>query len=102
MSSDSSQSCSSESSYEEEGDEDLFEGDVTKYAHLPFGLGPRNCIGQRFAMEEIKLALIAIYRKYTFQLHSKTKLPLPLKAGITLSPAEGVWMTVHRREEPSQ
>lgn len=72
---------------------------LTKYAHLPFGIGPRNCIGQRFAMEEVKLALIAIYRNYTFRLHDKTSLPLQLKAGITLSPTKGVWMTVQRREQ---
>jgi thromboxane-A synthase len=68
-----------------------------KYAHLPFGLGPRNCIGQRFALEEAKLALIALYREYTFKLHSHTEVPLKLKAGITLSPENGIWMTVHRR-----
>jgi carlactone C-19 oxidase len=66
-----------------------------KYAHLPFGLGPRNCIGQRFALEEAKLAVIALYREYTFKLHSHTEVPLKLKAGITLSPANGIWMTVH-------
>lgn len=69
----------------------------TKYTHLPFGLGPRNCIGQRFALEEAKLAIIALYREYTLKLHKHTTVPLKLRAGITLSPEEGIWMTVHRR-----
>lgn len=69
-----------------------------KWAHLPFGIGPRNCIGQRFAMEEAKLALIALYRDYTLKLHPRTEVPLKLRAGITLSPKDGVFLTVHRRQ----
>ena len=33
---------------------------------MGFGIGPRNCIGMRFAMEEMKIAVCAIVQKFRF------------------------------------
>lgn len=41
-------------------------------AHMPFGWGPRNCIGLRFALLEIKIVLIEILRKYSFACGPET------------------------------
>src|SRR5699024_8877121 len=37
---------------------------LVPYTYLPFGLGPRNCVGVRFAYQEIKLCLASIVQRF--------------------------------------
>jgi cytochrome P450 len=60
----------------------------------PFGNGPRNCIGMRFALLEAKLALSKLLLKFRFESGPKTEigeLALDCKL-ITLTPKNGVFV----------
>uniref|UniRef100_A0ACD5ZZM9 Uncharacterized protein n=1 Tax=Avena sativa TaxID=4498 RepID=A0ACD5ZZM9_AVESA len=69
-----------------------------QYAHVPFGLGPRACVGQRFALQELKLAMVHLYRRYVFRRSPRMESPPELQFGIVLSFRHGVWLrAVERR-----
>ena len=48
------------------------------YAYLPFGQGPRGCLGMRFAIMEAKLALANVVRNFNLIPSEKTQEPLQL------------------------
>ena len=45
------------------------------YAYLPFGHGPHNCIGMRFAQMEMRLVLARMLKKYRLEVAPDTKIP---------------------------
>ena len=65
---------------------------IDRYAYLPFGNGPRVCIGAQFALQEAVIILASLIKNFRFA-------PVPGKAPepvmiLTLRPEGGVWLNV--------
>jgi cytochrome P450 len=69
---------------------------VHQFAYFPFGIGPRRCIGEGFALMEGTLALGTILRSWEFELLPETKLVLDPK--VTLRPKFPVLVRVKRAQ----
>lgn len=68
------------------------------YANSPFGIGPRACIGMKFALQEIKLVLIHLFQLFTFEHSPAMENPLEFQYGIVVSVRYGIRLRVrHRR-----
>jgi len=63
-----------------------------KFAYLPFGGGPRLCIGNYFALLEGPLVLASIYQKHRLKLNPGQKVLVD--ALVTLRPRDGLHLQV--------
>ncbi|MBM1633462.1 cytochrome P450 [Sulfitobacter mediterraneus] len=64
---------------------------IDRYAYLPFGDGPRICIGASFALQEAVIILATLLSRFEFTpVAGKDPEPVMI---LTLRPEGGVWMT---------
>jgi cytochrome P450 len=66
-----------------------------RFVYIPFGEGPRMCIGKSFALVEMHLVLATIAQAYTLQVVPEH--PVVPELAVTLRPRDGLWLTVHTR-----
>lgn len=67
--------------------------DQTPFTFLPFGGGPRLCIGNSFAMMEMQLLLASWLRRFSFHLAPNQQIRA--KPLVTLRPEPGILMYLH-------
>ncbi len=67
---------------------------VPRFQYLPFGDGPRICIGASFALQEAVIVLATLLARFRFtQVPGKEPKPVMI---LTLRPEGGVWLKVER------
>ncbi|XP_058814811.1 cytochrome P450 4C1-like [Topomyia yanbarensis] len=67
------------------------------YDFIPFSAGSRNCIGQRYAMMELKVTLIKLLAKYRI-LPGESMHKMRLKTDLVMRPDEGIPIKLVARE----
>ena len=69
---------------------------INRFAYLPFGAGPRTCIGSTFALQEATLVLASVVRRFQMQLAPGSVVWPQMR--VTLRPEHGLPMMVEPRE----
>lgn len=70
---------------------------IRQFSFLPFGAGPRNCIGMRFALIEAKLAIARLVLKFKFVKCDKTDEVLDFSEAFVLLHAKRVLVGLQKR-----
>ncbi|KZC14255.1 PREDICTED: probable cytochrome P450 6a13 [Dufourea novaeangliae] len=67
------------------------------YTYLPFGEGPRNCIGIRFALLQIKVGIISFLKNHRVEFCERTTVPIKFSRRSLVTRSEkGVWLKIVR------
>jgi cytochrome P450 len=66
-----------------------------RYAYLPFGAGPRTCVGSNFAVTEILLVLAMLLQQFRIELAIDPSV-VRVEPSVTLRPDPGVPVKLHR------
>lgn len=67
-----------------------------KVEWLPFGDGPRKCIGFRFGHMEMRVALCYLLQNFHFALCTQTVVPVQISKSFSTIPKNGIFLKVER------
>ena len=70
---------------------------MSDFAYLPFGGGPRKCVGDQFALMEATVCLAMMLRKFDITLVGKPE-DVELVTGATIHTKNGLWCNLKPRE----
>ncbi len=73
-------------------------GNINLDVYLPFGIGPRNCIGSRFALMELKTIFFYLLSNFKLEVCEKTQVPLKYaKSPFAVRAEKGIWLNLKPR-----
>jgi cytochrome P450 len=72
------------------------QADAIKQCYMPFGMGPRVCLGAAFAMQEAELILGMLLREFTLQPDAGRPAPMPV-GRLTIRSDHGIWLKLLAR-----
>jgi len=76
--------------------------DIDNSVYIPFGMGPRICIANRFALMEIKIILFYLLSRCDLEPDVKTKIPIEFdKKTVFLTSDGGFWLKLRSRAYPT-
>uniref|UniRef100_T1GSI1 Cytochrome P450 n=1 Tax=Megaselia scalaris TaxID=36166 RepID=T1GSI1_MEGSC len=71
---------------------------IQPFTYIPFGVGPRACIGNRFALMMAKTILCYIIKNFELKPSPKSTIPLDLTGGgFRMKPKKGFWLNLRNR-----
>lgn len=73
---------------------------VGRFAYLPFGVGPRICIGSSFALQEATIALACLIQRFEFRLEDESQVWPQMS--VTVRPANGLRMRIAPAAKPAE
>lgn len=69
---------------------------ISDFAFLPFGGGPRKCVGDQFALMESTIALAMMLQKFDIELKGSPD-SVELVTGATIHTKNGLWCKLRKR-----
>ncbi|XP_054445811.1 cytochrome P450 3A12-like [Pteronotus mesoamericanus] len=72
---------------------------INPYIYMPFGNGPRNCIGMRFALMNMKLAVIRVLQNFSFKTCKETQIPLKIESQGIIQPGNPIVLMAELRNK---
>ncbi|XP_018571685.1 cytochrome P450 9e2 isoform X2 [Anoplophora glabripennis] len=70
---------------------------IVSGSYMPFGSGPRNCIGSRFALLEAKVLIVSLMSRFDIVPVKRTTVPITLAKSVNLTVKDGFWLGFKNR-----